>query len=102
MRAGIQWKMKLVLRIPKFYRVKRGQTLLMIASAFQVSPALLATENAIAGEVEGGEILKLPARGNIYTVQGGESKTLLCGSPQRFFELNGTAAFYPGQKIILP
>ena len=94
--------MKLILRIPKFYRVKRGQTLFQIASVFGVSPARLAAENDMKGEPGGGEVLKLPPRGNVYTVQGGESKTLLCGSPERFLELNGTAAFYPGQKVVLP
>ena len=98
----IQWKMKLSLRIPKFYRVKRGQTLLEIASVFCVSPALLARENGVKGELCGGEVLHLPPRGNGYTVRGGESKTLLCGSPQNFLALNGTAAFYPGQKVLLP
>ena len=94
--------MKLILRIPKFYKVKRGQTLERVASVFQVSPALLARENGVEGELLGGEVLCLPAGGNLYTVQGGESKTLLCGSRQRYYELNGTDAFYPGQKIVLP
>ena len=102
MRGRIQCKMKLVLHIPEFYRVKRGQTINTVASTFGVSPALLALENGISGELSGGEVLKLPPRGNVYTVRGGESKTQLCGSPERFFELNGTAAFYPGQKVVLP
>ena len=94
--------MKLSLRLVKFYRVKRGQTLSKIASVFCVSPVLLAKENGITGELSGGEVLYLPPRGNVYTVRGGESKTLLCGSPQRFCALNGTSGFYPAQKIILP
>ena len=94
--------MKLILCVPKVYRVKKGQTLSQIAAVFCVSPALLARENALTGELRGGEVLKIPPRGNQYTVQGGESKTLLCGSPQRFYDLNGTSAFYPHQKIILP
>ena len=102
MKRVIQWKMKLDLRIPDFYRVKRGQTLSQVAQAFGVSPVRLAGENNITGELCGGEVLKLPPRGNVYTVQGGESKSLLCGSPEKFLQLNGTAAFYPGQKVLLP
>ena len=101
MRVRIEWRMKLSLVVPKFYRVKRGQTLLEIASTFHVSPARLARENALTGELVGGEVLSLPEGGNLYTVQGGESKTLLCGSPQKFLELNGTAALFPAQKVIL-
>ena len=94
--------MKLSLHLPKIYRVKRGQTVSQIASVFGVAPVLLAQINSLERELCGGEVLLLPPRGNAYTVQGGESKSLLCGSEENFLEYNGTAAFYPGQRIILP
>ena len=94
--------MKLLFEIPRIYRVKKGQTLLGIAETFQVPPRLLVTENALEGEVREGQVLSVNfVRGNAYTVRGGESKTLLCGSPERFEELNGTSRFYIGQRVYL-
>lgn len=94
--------MQLTLRRPKFYRVKKGQTLSHIAAVFCLPPALLAQENGLKEDVCEGEVLRLPPpRGNLYRVQGGESKSLLCGSPRAFEEENGTATFYPGQTVCL-
>ena len=94
--------MKLSLKKPKFYRVKRGQTLEEIARAFGVPPSLLAKRNHLASAPEAGQVLLIPQeRGNLYTVRGGESKTLLCGSPERFKERNGTARLYIGQTVWL-
>lgn len=94
--------MKLSLDIPRIYRVKKGQTLSSVANAFQVPPFLLARENALEEEISEGQVLLIgPVRGNAYVVRGGESKTLLCGSPARFEELNGTSCFYIGQRVYL-
>ena len=94
--------MKLSLSKPQFYRVKRGQTLEDIANAFGMPSALLASRNALASAPEAGQVLFIPKeRGNLYTVRGGESKTLLCGSPERFQERNGTARLYIGQTVYL-
>ena len=77
---------------PRCYRVKEGQKLMEIAAAFGVPPRLLAAVNGLEGE---------PDAGNLYTVRGGESKSLLCGSPARFFEKNRTHCLYPGQRVLL-
>ena len=94
--------MKLSLEKPKFYRVKRGQTLEEIARAFGLPSSLLISRNDLTAAPEAGQVLLIPeGRGNLYTVRGGESKTLLCGSPERFQERNGTARLYIGQTVWL-
>ena len=94
--------MKLSLKRPQFYRVKRGQTLEEIARAFGLPPSLLIAQNNLTSAPEAGQVLLLPQEhGNLYTVRGGESKTLLCGSPERFQERNGTARLYIGQTVYL-
>lgn len=98
----IAWLVKLILQDREFYRVKKGQTLNGIALAFSVPARLIAAENGLQEEVRGGEILRIPARrGNLYTVRGGESKTLLCGGDEAFSEKNGTQWLYPTQKVVL-
>ena len=94
--------MKLSFCVPDFYRVKKGQTLRDIAIAFRLPPRVLAKENALTGEVHEGQVLKIPVcEGNLYTVRGGESKSLLCGSKENFEERNGTKCLYPTQVIFL-
>lgn len=83
------------------YRVKRGQSLADIARTFGVTARLLAAVNHLKKEPEEGQVLLLPPSGDRYVVRGWESRTLLCGSPERFSERNGTRALYPGQEIIL-
>lgn len=102
MSGCIGWCVKLSLTVPTFYRVKRGQNLTAIAEVFHLPPRLLACHNRLEREVEEGQVLFIPEReGNLYRVQGGESKTLLCGSPESFEKKNGTACFYIGQVIVL-
>ena len=101
MRRRIYCRVKLCIAVPRCYRVKEGQTLLEIAAAFGVPPRLLAAVNGLEGEPEAGRVLFVPAAGNLYTVRGGESKSLLCGSPARFFEKNRTHCLYPGQTVLL-
>ena len=94
--------MKLSLSVPKYYRVKRGQSLKDIASAFGLPLSLLVKENALSSPPKVGEVLLIPKRkGNLYTVQGGESKTLLCGSCEAFEKRNGTRRIYLGQTVFL-
>ncbi len=86
----------------EFYRVKRGQTLASVAEAFRIPARLLAAENLLTEEVSFGQILKIPAaEGNLYTVAGGESKKLLCGSEENFEKKNRTACLYIGQRVLL-
>ena len=94
--------MKLLLNESEFYRVKKGQTLKSIAAAFSCPERLLAAFNHLTEEVSEGEIIMIPPiEGNLYTVRGGESKALLSGSSEQFFEKNQTHCLYPSQKILL-
>ena len=94
--------MKLQLECTQYYRVKQGQTLAQIARAFSMPPRVLAACNGLFAEPEAGSVLLLPEeRRNLYTVRGGESKSLLCGSQEAFKARNGTELFYPAQRIWL-
>ena len=102
MSGRIAWRVKLLLKESGFYRVKRGQNLDEIAKAFSCTQRLIAAVNGLTEGVREGEIILIPAiEGNLYTVRGGESKALLSGSSERFFEKNRTSALYPTQKVIL-
>ena len=84
----------------RYYRVKKGQTLAEIADYFSVSERLLAQENGLTEAPFAGQILTSPTeRGNAYTVQEGDTKTLLCGSEENFYRKNGTDIFYIGMKV---
>lgn len=93
---------ELKLTVPKFYKVKEGQTLAEIAATFRLPPALLIKENALKSEVRAGKILKIPApNGNLYTVQAGDTKPLLSGSEENFRRKNATDLLYPEMKVFL-
>lgn len=86
----------------QFYQVKKGQTLEGIAEYFSVSAFLLAEVNHLSAPPYAGQILRIPqTQGNAYTVQAGDTKTLLCGSEERFRERNGTDVFYIGMRVML-
>ena len=92
----------LKVEIPKFYQVKKGQSLEEIASVFCVSAFLLAKENELSSEPFAGQILCIPAqRGNAYLVQENEDKALLCGNEENFIKKNGTDCLYLGMRVIL-
>ena len=94
--------MKLELSTPKFYRVKKGQSLLQIAETFRLPLRVLAACNRLSAEPQQGCVLQIPeACGNLYMVKGGETKSLLCGSVEKFYEKNCTESFYPAQIVIL-
>ncbi len=93
--------MELSLHTPRLYRVKRGQRLGDVAAAFSLPERAVAAVNGLTEEIFEGQLLILPEGGDLYTVRGGESKTLLCGSAARFAEKNKTERFYVGQKILL-
>lgn len=100
--ARIAWFVKLLLNDNGFYRVKKGQTLNDLARTFSRPARLIASVNGLTGEIEEGEVIFIPeAEGNLYTVRGGESVSLLSGSRERFREKNKTECLYPTQKIIL-
>ena len=90
------------LEIKRFYQVKHGQTLDKIAKTFGVAEYLLVKINALTQPPHAGQILIIPTeRGNAYTAQAGECKTLLCGSEENFAQRNGTDILYPGMRVIL-
>ncbi len=90
------------LQIPKYYKVKRGDTVRKVASLFSLPPSLIVYQNGLTKEVREGQILRLfQEGGNLYTVKLGDSKKLLCGSEENFLKRNGTTVFYPGQSVFL-
>ena len=98
----IAWRVKLLLKESGFYRVKRGQKLKDIAQAFSCPERLIASQNKLTEEVSEGQIVFIPqVEGNLYTVRGGESKALLSGSEEGFFQKNQTHCLYPTQKVVL-
>lgn len=85
------------------YRVKKGDSLNIIAESFSLPPFLLACVNSLIEEVRAGQIIIIPpAEHNLYTVRGGDTREKLCGSIKKYEELNGTSAFFIGMKIFIP
>ncbi len=94
--------MKLELATGTYYRVKRGQRLEEIAAVFHTTPRILAAENGLSEAPWAGQVVKIPpSSGNLYTVRGGESKRLLCGSPATYDRKNAWGALYIGQCVVL-
>ena len=86
----------------QFYQVKKGQTLAEIADYFSVSAFLLAKCNHLSAPIYAGQILKIPQEsGNVYVVQEGDTKTLLCGDEETYRQKNGMDVFYIGMRVIL-
>lgn len=94
--------MKLETEQKTYYRLKKGQTLADVAQFFGVPPRVLAALNSLGEEPQAGRVLQIPEeRRNLYTVRGGESKALLCGSDETFEERNRTKYLYIGQTVWL-
>lgn len=90
----------LKLRAKKLHRVLEGQTLEQIAATYKIPARLLVKENGLTGEVYEGQILFLPERkGDLYTVQAGDDKRLLCGTEKNYENKNGTKILYPEMKV---
>lgn len=90
------------MQIPKYYQVKKGQTIERIAERFSLPPSLLVKENGLKQQVYAGQILRIPiVSGNLYTVKLGDDKTLVCGNEENYRKKNGTELLYPYQKIFL-
>jgi hypothetical protein len=82
--------------VGKYYLVKKGDSAESIARAANVSALALVKKN---GEIAEGRIVELPPQGNLYTVQPNDDVISLCGSKERFEELNGTDVLYPGMVV---
>ena len=65
------------------------------------TPYALAAENGLTEELFEGQLLQLPPPAQIYTVQAGDTKTLVCGNEENYRNKNGTDVFYPGMRILL-
>ncbi len=90
----------LKLREKKLHRVLAGQTLEQIALTYRLPVRLLVKENRLTCEAYEGQILVLPERkGDLYTVQAGDGKKLLCGSEENYERKNGTKILYPEMKV---
>ena len=85
----------------KIYKVKRGQTLKGLAKELSTTEYALIACNGLQTEVYEGQILILPESRNIYTVQVGDTKSLLCGSEEGYQIQNGTTVFYLGMRVLL-
>lgn len=89
----------LELRRKKLHKVSDGETLESIAETYRLPVRDIAVENGLAQSIWVGQVLVLPERkGNLYTVQAGDSKPLLCGSKESYERLNGKI-LYPTQKV---
>ena len=88
--------------VPKYYKVKEGQSLKEIARAFCVAERLLVKCNGLKSEPFAGQILVIPnERGNVYTAREGDTMALLCGSEENFARKNGGDVLYLGMRVIL-
>lgn len=88
--------------VPKYYRVKQGQKIKDIAFAFGVAVGILIKENGLTEEPWQGQCLYIPnVRGNRYLAQAGDTKALLCGDDEKYYQKNGTYILYPGMSVIL-
>ena len=85
----------------ELYKVKLGDTLKGISEQLPTTMYALIAENGLKTELTEGQILRLPARAGLYTVQAGDTKTLLCGSDEAYRKRNGTDVFYLGMRVRL-
>ena len=88
-------------KMKKYYRVKKGDTLLMIAEDFLIPPFKLIADNALSGEVYQGQVLiidKLERK--LYRVKPFDTIKSVCAnfciSTEDFISINKTDYIYPG------
>ena len=72
-----------------------------IAKGLGTTAYALVAENDLTEDVYEGQLLLVPPTRNLYTVQAGDSKALLCGSEKAYEQWNGTKVFYPGMRVRL-
>ena len=85
----------------KMYKVKEGQTLRLLAAELSTTEYALIAENDLRKELYAGQVLRLPRSRDVYTVQAGDTKRLLCGSEENYKSVNGTSIFYIGMRVRL-
>ena len=87
--------------IGKVYKVKRGQTLKSLARELSTTEYALIARNHLKSELYEGQILFLPEDRNMYTVQVGDTKSLIGESVEQYEDRNGTNIFYLGMRVLL-
>lgn len=85
----------------KLYKVKNGQTVKGLAEELSTTAYAIVGENALLEELYEGQVIFLPQEANLYIVQAGDTKTLLCGGEEAYARKNRTAIFYPGMRVLL-
>ncbi len=93
--------MALKLEIGQPYKVKRGQSLQSVAQECATTAFAIVHRNGLKEELYEGQLIFLPESANVYVVQAGDTKKLLCGSDERYAEKNGTDVFYLGMRVLL-
>lgn len=84
------------------YRVKKGDSVEGICREFSVPECVLVGKNALAGEDGEGQIIIIPENNyHLYTVTDGDSRKKLCGSDEKYREINFTDYFFIGMKIFI-
>ncbi|MBE5753620.1 MAG: LysM peptidoglycan-binding domain-containing protein [Clostridiales bacterium] len=91
----------LKLEYKKLHKVTSGETVEKIAKTYRLPVRAIVKENDLKSEVWSGQVLILPSpQGDLYTVQAGDSKALLCGSKENYEKKNGKI-LYPTLKVWL-
>ena len=96
---SIYSSMMLKLGIGQLYKVKGGQKLEEVASECATTVFAIVHRNGLKEELYDGQLIFLPEPANVYVVQAGDTKQLLCGGDAEFFQKNGTDVFYPGMRV---
>ncbi len=96
--------LKLQTLLQNYYIVKENDDLFSVCYALHISPTALCVKNNLARPADfyAGRVVYLPPRGNLYTVQAGDSMENLCGSKARYIEYNGNDVFYIGKRVRIP
>ena len=93
--------MMLKIGIRQPYKVKRGQTLRVLAKEYSTTEYAIIVRNGLTEELYEGQLIFLPEPSNVYVVQPSDTKELLCGTAEEFFRKNGTHVFYPAMRVLI-
>jgi hypothetical protein len=91
--------LKIGIRQP--YKVKRGQTLRVLAKEYSTTEYAIIVRNGLTEELYEGQLIFLPEPSNVYVVQPSDTKALLCGSDENYKIRNGTDILYPTMRVFL-
>lgn len=97
----IHSNMMLKMDIRQLYKVKGGQSLQTVADECGTTVFAIVAKNGLREELYEGQLISLPKPANVYIVQAGDTKKLLCGGEREYFERNGTNVFYPAMRVLI-